>query len=87
MHGLEVEDQGSGIPESEREKLFDMFYSKRARGIGLGLALVHQLVESHEGTIVVADGADGGALMRVTLPRRFAGQRQPLNGATSEARP
>ncbi len=84
---LEVEDQGSGIPESEREKLFDMFYSKRARGIGLGLALVHQLVGSHEGTIVVTDGADGGALMRVTLPRRFAGQRSSLNAATSEAHP
>jgi len=84
---LEVEDQGTGIPESEREKLFDMFYSKRARGIGLGLALVHQLVESHEGTIVVADGVDGGALMRVTLPRVFAGQRRSLNGATTEAHP
>ncbi|MBO6938015.1 MAG: PAS domain-containing protein [Deltaproteobacteria bacterium] len=83
---LEVEDQGEGIPEAEREKLFDMFYSKRARGIGLGLALVHQIVESHKGTISVADGADGGALLRVTLPRRFEGVR-PNVAATTEAHP
>ncbi len=83
---LEVEDQGDGIPESEREMLFDMFYSKRARGIGLGLALVHQIVEGHKGVISVADGADGGALLRVTLPRRFEGAR-PSSAATSEAHP
>lgn len=82
---LEVEDQGEGIAESEREKLFDMFYSKRARGIGLGLALVHQIVESHRGEIAVDDGAEG-ALLRVTLPRRFAGARSS-SAARSEARP
>jgi len=84
---LEVEDQGSGIPPSEREKLFDMFYSKRARGIGLGLALVHQLVESHRGTIAVDDGANGGALLRIILPRRFEGSRPSQRAATRGARP
>jgi len=71
---LEVEDEGEGVPEEEREKLFDMFFTKRARGIGLGLALVHQIVEAHWGTIAVTQGESGGALFRVTLPR---GRLQP----------
>ena len=71
---LEVEDEGEGIPEHEREKLFDMFYTKRARGIGLGLALVHQIVEAHGGTIVIEDGAAGGARFRVVLPKGTAAE-------------
>ncbi|MCB9618390.1 MAG: PAS domain-containing protein [Sandaracinus sp.] len=66
---LEVEDEGPGIPEADRGRLFDMFWSKRTHGIGLGLALVKQIVEMHEGTIEVGEGRHGGAHFRVTLPR------------------
>ena len=64
---LSVRDRGPGIPEEDRETLFEMFYSKRNHGIGLGLALVKQIVDAHRGTIEVI-GHDPGTEMRVRLP-------------------
>lgn len=66
---LSVRDRGPGIPEEEREALFDMFYSKRSHGIGLGLALVKQIVDAHQGSIEVL-GRDPGTEMRVRLPSK-----------------
>ena len=74
---LEVEDRGAGVPEDERRRLFESFYTRRARGIGLGLALVHQIVRGHGGEIRVTDGAGGGALFQITLPRRFETAGEP----------
>lgn len=65
---LEVEDQGPGIMEPDRSRLFDMFWSKRSHGIGLGLALVKQITDAHDGTVTVDEGADGGTRFRVALP-------------------
>ncbi|HJK92092.1 MAG TPA: ATP-binding protein, partial [Polyangiaceae bacterium LLY-WYZ-15_(1-7)] len=73
---LSVVDQGAGIPQATREHLFDMFYSRRDHGMGIGLALVKQIVDMHAGTIEVGDGPDGGAAFRVWLP-----------GAPAEAKP
>lgn len=64
---LSVRDRGPGIPEEDRETLFDMFVSKRNHGIGLGLALVKQIVDAHQGTIEV-HGCEPGTEMRVRLP-------------------
>lgn len=64
---LSVRDRGPGIPEDERATLFDMFYSKRNHGIGLGLALVKQIVDAHGGSIEVL-GHEPGTEMRVELP-------------------
>ncbi len=65
---LEVADQGPGIGPAHRERLFDMFYSGRSTGVGLGLALVKQIVDQHGGTIEILDGDDTGTCFRVTLP-------------------
>ncbi len=73
---IEVADRGEGVEEALRERLFDMFYSGRSHGIGLGLALVKQIVEAHEGSVVVDETPGGGATFRVALPRR----RRPTNG-------
>ena len=65
---LEVTDEGKGIQAAQRERLFDMFYSGRSHGVGLGLALVKQIVDQHRGRIEVIDREVVGTCFRVTLP-------------------
>ncbi|MGH3357243.1 MAG: ATP-binding protein [Nocardioidaceae bacterium] len=71
---LEVEDDGSGIPEAERERVFERFVrldEARTRdngGSGLGLAIVRELVHLHGGSVDVGDGALGGARFEARLP-------------------
>jgi two-component system sensor histidine kinase PilS (NtrC family) len=65
---LEVADEGSGIGAAQRERLFDMFYSGRSHGVGLGLALVKQIVDQHRGRIEILDRDVTGTCFRVTLP-------------------
>jgi signal transduction histidine kinase len=67
---LEVADEGSGIGAAHRERLFDMFYSGRSHGVGLGLALVKQIVDQHQGQIEIIDRHGAGTRFRVTLPRQ-----------------
>ena len=69
---LSLSDQGPGIPEAVRARVFDRFYrgeaeAGRAPGSGLGLAIVRSVVEAHGGTVEVGGGA-GGATFTVTLP-------------------
>jgi two-component system sensor histidine kinase HydH len=66
---FEVRDSGPGVPEDERERIFEPFYTKRVRGTGLGLAVAKRVVELHRGTISVVNAPDGGAVFRVALPR------------------
>jgi two-component system, OmpR family, sensor histidine kinase MprB len=67
-----VRDHGPGIPESDREHLFDRFYrgaTARGRpGSGLGLAIVRQVAESHGGSVRVESPEDGGARFVLSLP-------------------
>ncbi|QPK79796.1 HAMP domain-containing histidine kinase [Corynebacterium lizhenjunii] len=69
---LRVDDSGPGIPPEERDKVFERFYrSAEARsmpGSGLGLAIVRQVIERHEGRIMVKESPDGGTRMEVILP-------------------
>ena len=64
---LEIADEGPGIGVAQRERLFDMFYSGRSHGVGLGLALVKQIVDQHRGAIEILD-REVGACFRITLP-------------------
>ena len=71
---LRVEDTGIGIPESEREKIFDRFYrvdkarSREAGGTGLGLSIVRDTVHLHGGWIGVGPRAGGGTWFQATFP-------------------
>ena len=70
---IEVEDNGPGIPKSERTKVFDRFYRISANsddGCGLGLAIVKEIADLHGAKITIADSAQHGALFRVTWPRQ-----------------
>lgn len=70
--GVWVSDQGAGIPQVDRERIFDRFYrreSDRSRpGSGLGLAIVAEIVRAHDGTVHVDDAAGGGARVGFALP-------------------
>ena len=74
---IHVDDAGPGVPQAERERIFDRFSrgrqgSRRAsqRGTGLGLALVTEHVRAHGGSVHVEDAPSGGARFTVQLPRR-----------------
>ena len=66
---VRVEDDGPGIPPADRLKIFEPYFTTKAKGTGLGLAIVHRIVGDHGGAIDVDDGLDGGAAFVVALPR------------------
>ncbi len=63
-----ITDNGPGIPEAERERIFEAFYTRKAQGTGLGLAIVQEIVGDHEGTIRVARSGPEGTVFEVVLP-------------------
>ena len=69
---LEIEDRGPGIPVGERARIFGRFARGStqglAPGLGLGLALVAEVVAWHRGSVQADDGSDGGSCFRVRLP-------------------
>jgi signal transduction histidine kinase len=67
---LWVEDNGPGIPGSHHHKVFDPFFTTKpvGQGSGLGLSMVHRIINDHGGTIAVFDSALGGAGFEITLP-------------------
>jgi two-component system sensor histidine kinase PilS (NtrC family) len=65
---LEVSDDGPGIPENLKERLFEPFVTGRAGGSGLGLAIVQRAVEAHRGVILVESTPGQGTVFSVVLP-------------------
>jgi signal transduction histidine kinase len=70
---LEVEDNGPGIAPEIRERIFEVFYSSRGGGTGLGLPIARQIVERHGGTIEMESEPGEGTTFRIRLPRRQEG--------------
>ncbi len=64
----EVRDHGEGLPPGDSERLFEPFFTTRARGTGLGLAVARRLAEAHGGTITAANHPLGGAVFTVRIP-------------------
>jgi two-component system nitrogen regulation sensor histidine kinase NtrY len=63
-----VSDDGPGIPESDRDKLFLPYYSTKGRGSGLGLAIVRRIVAEHGGNVEVSDNSPTGSRFTIELP-------------------
>lgn len=70
---IEVGDTGAGIPPDAVPHIFEPFFSTKANGVGLGLAVVYGIVQRHGGHIEVESSAGQGTLIRVRLPRREKG--------------
>src|SRR5436305_845896 len=64
---LAVSDTGPGIPPSVIERIFDPFFTTKATGTGLGLPIVHRIVEAHDGSITVCNQERGGARFEVRI--------------------
>ena len=61
-------DSGCGIPAESLEKIFEPFYTTKARGTGLGLAITRQIIEQHHGEIHIDSTVGKGTSVTVTLP-------------------
>lgn len=79
---LEVKDEGEGISAQVQARLFEAFASHKAHGVGLGLAVVKQIVDAHHGQVHVENADGGGTCFRVTLPRAWSG---PVANTASNA--
>ena len=83
---LEVGDSGPGIPPEDRSRIFDAFYTGRApgghvRGTGIGLSVVNEFVNVHQGTVEIVDGEMSGAHFRIRMPLRVAPLEAPKKQA------
>ncbi|MBM65915.1 MAG: hypothetical protein CMH55_06755 [Myxococcales bacterium] len=71
---IEVIDQGPGIPDEQRAKLFTPFFTTKDRGTGLGLAICQQITKAHGGRLDLLANPGGGTIARITLPKPRDGQ-------------
>ncbi len=71
---IDLQDQGAGFPPEDLERVFERFYradparSRQTGGTGLGLALVREIIQAHQGTVQASNLPQGGACLRVVLP-------------------
>ena len=71
---IEIADNGPGIPDSEKKKVFEKFYrigsedTRKTKGTGLGLFIVNEIIKAHHGKIVILDNQPKGTRFRITLP-------------------
>jgi signal transduction histidine kinase len=65
---VRVADDGPGVPEAERDKIFYPFFTTKKQGSGVGLSIVRKIVNSHQGLIDYETGPEGGALFTVRIP-------------------
>ena len=65
---ISVSDSGPGISASDRDKIFEPFYTTRQNGTGIGLTIAYKIIRDHGGTIKVADSEWGGAEFCIELP-------------------
>ena len=73
---IRVEDNGPGIPDTVMERIFEPLFSTRAFGVGLGLAIVQQILEMHDGEVIVTSQEQLGTQVELRLPIKDAGRLQ-----------
>jgi signal transduction histidine kinase len=81
-----IEDDGPGIRPEDRDRIFDVFYSNRGGGTGLGLPIAARILQAHGGTITLESEVGRGARFILTLPRRHPATASAVGAAApSEA--
>ena len=68
MVTVNIDDEGEGIPDELLEKIWDPFFTTKKKGTGLGLGIVKNIIESHGGSILIANREDKGTRVTVELP-------------------
>lgn len=76
---LRIADQGPGIPEEIREKIFDLYFTTKTGGSGIGLAMTYRILQLHHGSVEVQSKIDRGAEFRLRIPLAATewGRRHP----------
>jgi signal transduction histidine kinase len=69
-YSVSVKDNGAGIPDARKDKIFGAFYSTKEGGTGLGLSISKKIVESYGGTLTLSDAETGGACFTIFLPEQ-----------------
>jgi signal transduction histidine kinase len=64
------DDKGSGIPDHLKDKIWDPFFTNKEKGTGLGLGIVKNIIEAHNGTVQIDNSDEGGARVTIELPVR-----------------
>ena len=72
---LAVEDTGSGISEEQIKRIFEPYFTTKTKGTGLGLMIVHRIIDQHAGRIHVRPGDEEGTVFRIWLPRDVQGPK------------
>ena len=67
---IEVTDNGKGIPENDRNKIFDLYYTTKPEGTGLGLSIVQKIIAEHKGTIEVFSEVNKYTKFKITIPQK-----------------
>ncbi len=83
---LAIADTGTGIPEETMPKIFKPFYSTKAKGAGLGLAIVERIVQEHGGNVTVSSKVQVGTTVEISLrtePFRAVQYRSDTGGINS----
>jgi signal transduction histidine kinase len=65
---VDVTDDGPGVPDEVRDRIFSPFFTTKPRGSGLGLSIVRKIVDAHDGRIDLQVGPQGGTRFRISLP-------------------
>jgi two-component system nitrogen regulation sensor histidine kinase NtrY len=65
---IEIADDGPGIGDEDKQKLFTPYFSNKSSGTGLGLAIAHNIIDEHNGIISVEDNASRGARFIIEIP-------------------
>ena len=76
---VDVQDNGPGLQGQRVEQLCAAFYSTKAEGMGMGLAICRSIVEAHQGVLDASDVASGGALFSFSLPLSREPHGEPLH--------
>jgi two-component system sensor histidine kinase HydH len=72
---IQVADTGAGIRAEDLDKIFDPYFTTKARGTGLGLPIVHKIIEAHGGDIRVRSVVEKGTAFTIFIPTQEANER------------
>jgi signal transduction histidine kinase len=83
---LRITDEGTGIPEEIKEKIFDLYFTTKSGGSGIGLAMTYRILQLHHGSVEVQSRKDRGTEFRLRIPLAAAdwGRRHPRPAVAEE---
>ena len=67
---VSIEDNGTGISEPDRDRIFDPLFTTKAGGMGMGLSICRSIIEDHGGKLWASPGVNGGSIFQFELPTK-----------------